>query len=655
MITKLTTENNEAYQARFELMNQAFAKKGLALEIKSLEEYFANIGTIFQFTKTNPEYTGRCLMMAVDEPLFEIDANSRVINVPAAFKKNGVAVVGDNYAETVYFKINKYFDYQSFYDLLQGDDKGKVVINWAFTPTGSKVPTEMHSVEAFGPADELEPGYLIFGWIIDKDMTTAPGTLTFSVQFYHEVNGIIDYSFNTLTAQVLVGNTLTIKDPSTVTNNAGSLGLRLKNSAYRVDAIDGPVEPSWILDLPSVGEIDDAIGELVLTAEAGIEKGTTIQYRWFAAVDGEDDPRELTGVESYIETEDTEAADGKLYYKAVEGDNQVVGYQLLVGNNKTAAFAALGEEDAEAIYERVSSVTINKAGRYSAQACAKVDISDGTWESLSEEDRAQVEAMTKSITSTVCEIPVASEPEVELTVSSNLIVDPEVTTLPENPSYVYISSESAPTITAVVTGEHLGKFAVTMLNSENEAAFEALTEEDMAEETYAAYANNTITVAASNVNAQGEYKVGVINRLNGTYAKGASDAIEASFVAPVVNNINVSAAINGEEEPINLLVNGESAGEEGAIVSLDINAISACLFVDQTDYTNYNGCEKEYWLQEVNKDTLELVEEADPAEIKLTTPTFMPADNGFYRIKTIIKYHDTVSVGYTDLFSLYSV
>jgi len=43
MITKLTAENNEIYQARFELMNAAFAKKGLSLEIKSLEEYFANI------------------------------------------------------------------------------------------------------------------------------------------------------------------------------------------------------------------------------------------------------------------------------------------------------------------------------------------------------------------------------------------------------------------------------------------------------------------------------------------------------------------------------------------------------------------------------------------------------------------------------------
>lgn len=668
MITKLTTENNEAYQARFELMNQAFAKKGLSLEIKSLEEYFANIGTIKTFTEANKEYKGLCFMMPVDEPVFEIDANSRTINVPAIFKKNGVGVIGDHEAETIYFKIDKYFDYTSFYDLLQNDNNGKVVINWAFTPAGSKTPTKSNSDIAFGPADNLERGCLIFGWIIDKEMTTAPGTLTFSVQFYHEIGGVIDYSFNTLTAQVSIGNGLTVKNLNAVRDNVSTFGARLQNGAYRVDAITGPTEPIWILDLPNSENLDeDDNNTRTLRAEAGIEKGTTIQYEWFYAVDENDNIHSIDTAqihEEYIETEDTTPKNMKLYYKAIKENDNIIGYQLLVGDNKGEAFEALGGENAESIYERVSSIEADKAGRYSVRAQAKVDISDGTWDSLTPEEQHQVEAMTKIIYSNqdgeennegYCLIPAASEPEVELTVSSNLIVDPEVTTLPENPSYVYISSESAPTITAVVSGEYLGKFAVTMLNSENEAAFEALTEEDMAGETYAAYDNNTITVATDSVNAQGEYKVGIINRLNGTYAKGTSDTIETSFVAPVVNNINVSAAINGQEEPTSLLIGGNAAGEEGAIVNLDMSAVSACLFVDQTDYTNYVGCEKEYWLQEVNKDTLELVEEADPAEIKLTTQTFMPADNGYYRIKTITKYHDTVSVGYTDLFSLYSV
>jgi hypothetical protein len=107
MITKLTAENNEKYQARFQSMSNAFRTNGLNLEVKSLEEYFANIQTILNFVDEHPEYTARCLAMPVDEPVFEIDANSRVITVPPVFKKNGIAVVGDHWAETVFFKIDK--------------------------------------------------------------------------------------------------------------------------------------------------------------------------------------------------------------------------------------------------------------------------------------------------------------------------------------------------------------------------------------------------------------------------------------------------------------------------------------------------------------------------------------------------------------------
>lgn len=666
MITKLTAENNELYQARFALMNQAFEKKGLALEINSLEEYFANIHTIKEFTETYPEYTGRCLMMAVDEPLFEIDANSRVITVPTEFKKNGIAVVGDHQAETVYFKIDKYFDYQSFYDLLQGDDKGKVAINWAFTPAGSKVATDVQSVYAFGPSDDLEPGYLIFGWIIDRDMTSAAGTLTFSVQFFHDVNDVVDYSFNTLTASVAVGNTLNMKAPSEVKDNSTTLGLRLKNSAYRVDAIEGPTEPNWLEDLPAninmPFEANDTQSTLTLTAEAGIEKGVTIQYRWFATINGATEPAEVTGVDTYVETTDTEVVTGKLYYKAIINNEVISGYQLLVGTEKTNAFEALDTENAITIYERKSYITVNKAGIYSAEANAKVDISDGTWESLSPADRAQLEALTKSITSTVCAVPAASEPEVELTVSSNLnpadiqLIDETLN------NYVYISSNEAPSITAAVTGDALGAFAVVMLDNEGKIVnsdpavdFAELSDEAITEGNYefARYENNTIEVA-NNLNAQGQYKVGIINRLNNTYAKGESESIVTSFIAPIVTNITVLATdTTRPDEAIVMLRNGASPTD--TIAQMNIRDVAQLAFTDNTDYTNYAGCEVEYYLQEVDSETLELKDEEDPSEVQLTGSTFMPADGGYYRIKTIVKYHNTQRTGYTSVFSLYTV
>ena len=64
--------------------------------------------------------------MPFDEPLFEIDANSRTIKVPDEFKKNGVGVRGDHWAEVLYFAIDQYYDYQDLYNV------DNIYINWQF-------------------------------------------------------------------------------------------------------------------------------------------------------------------------------------------------------------------------------------------------------------------------------------------------------------------------------------------------------------------------------------------------------------------------------------------------------------------------------------------------------------------------------------------
>ena len=72
--------------------------------ITTLEEYFSWISNL---GRINRKYT----ILPLDEDHFEINANTRAINIPASFKKNGVAVQGDDLAEILYFKIDRYFDY----------------------------------------------------------------------------------------------------------------------------------------------------------------------------------------------------------------------------------------------------------------------------------------------------------------------------------------------------------------------------------------------------------------------------------------------------------------------------------------------------------------------------------------------------------------
>ena len=49
-----------------------------------------------------------------DEEIFEINANARTIAVPRSFASNGVGVVSDELAETLWFRINRYFDLKDF-------------------------------------------------------------------------------------------------------------------------------------------------------------------------------------------------------------------------------------------------------------------------------------------------------------------------------------------------------------------------------------------------------------------------------------------------------------------------------------------------------------------------------------------------------------
>ena len=283
MITKQTAANNEAYLARFEAIGEAVW--GDSERINSLEEYFANIEEIATFALSHPEYTGLCLAMPVDEPTFDIDANTRVITVPEVFKKNGIAVLGDHAAETIYFAIDKYFDYQSF-----AAENINVRINWAFVEAGKKVAMDkldVKTVRAFGPSENLIPGKLVFGWTITKAMTTGAGTLLFSVELYStDVTGNIDYSFNTLTAQISVGNALQLKDPTTIPVDDSAILLnRLRNTPYRVDAIEGPAQPIWLTadgdGLPATADMpfesDDTQSTLTLRVQAGINRGKTIQ------------------------------------------------------------------------------------------------------------------------------------------------------------------------------------------------------------------------------------------------------------------------------------------------------------------------------------------------------------------------------------------
>ena len=252
------------------------------LGITTLEEYFSWIRNLGNISK---KYT----VLPLDEDHFEINANTRAINIPASFKKNGVAVQGDDLAEVLYFKIDRYFDYM---DLNNCD----IYIQWE-TPKGADGTTIKSASPAYIRDIESEPGKLIFGWALSDAITANSGTLKFSVRFFQwedpenvKAGGdkIIAYSFSTLTAQVLIQPSINFnpeKDKYDVDDVANRLLERLENS--QVVGGYAAKTPDFVIDLvknPQANklgyDLDPDTNEFELLVQAFSKDTGAISYTW---------------------------------------------------------------------------------------------------------------------------------------------------------------------------------------------------------------------------------------------------------------------------------------------------------------------------------------------------------------------------------------
>lgn len=337
-------------------------------KITTLEEYFSwirNLGNI------NKKYT----VLPLDEDHFEINANTRAINIPASFKKNGVAVQGDDLAEVLYFKIDRYFDYM---DLNNCD----IYIQWE-TPKGPDGTTIKSVSPAYIRDIESEPGKLIFGWALSDAITANSGTLKFSVRFFQWENPenvaaggdkVIAYSFSTLTAQVLIQPSINFNpetDEYKVDDVANRLLERLENSQIAGGYI--AAEPQFVVDLvkdPQEGKIgydlDPDTHEFELLVQAFSGDTGAISYIWKRQALNEDNTTTDTLIEvvpsinAFIEGDKHNMNKSYVYYRDI-GDGK---YNEIRG--------ALSEEELNndnfKVYLKQSKCVADKDGVYWAYA-----------------------------------------------------------------------------------------------------------------------------------------------------------------------------------------------------------------------------------------------------------------------------------------------
>lgn len=315
--------------------------------INSLETYFSHIQTLKNLTKNQDETYGRkYTILPIQEEYFEINANSRIITVPEVFRKNGLSVQGDQVAETIYFRINRYFDAMDL-------NNTKIYIQWE-NANGEKgfAKEWVRDIETYDD-------YMVFGWALGGLITNAPGILKFSVRFIRadEDTKNITYSLSTLTAQALINSGLNFSldeyvlddtlnnilagnfiNTTTITDSE----IKVFKYVYNFDNLilkDSEGNPTNLnTDAKIISADLNENGELELLVSAYADKGT-LSYKLYKQIGTQPDPNGTDAnsnkdmILDYKITTDTHVQFEKTYFKKVGNDYIIATLEEMGGEN----------------------------------------------------------------------------------------------------------------------------------------------------------------------------------------------------------------------------------------------------------------------------------------------------------------------------------
>lgn len=278
VIVTINEKNADRYNALFAKAYRALEAKGwLKDEAKnsegrflSLNHYLAHAKELFNLDDKTSGY----LLIPLDEPAFAINADSRAI-APAKV----VVLQNDNFAETIQFTVDRYFDHMDL-------NEARIFVQWTL-PDGTEGATW---------ADELKdltiPGKIRFGWTLTSDVTAQPGIVKFSVRFWNKALDEVDgqekvvYSFNTLTSSLTISPSLQpiVNDENSAIAPKGS-GLFEKaiiDSQILVEGTPLPLSPHFSspgLNLRTEETLVD--NTLTLRAQAIVGDTGSIDYEWY--------------------------------------------------------------------------------------------------------------------------------------------------------------------------------------------------------------------------------------------------------------------------------------------------------------------------------------------------------------------------------------
>lgn len=372
MITKVTNETRPLYNELFEAADQVLENSenetisGLDDYFSRIEEIVSNAGVGAINARIRNYEKRRFLALPFSEDYFEVDANTRTIKIPASFARNGISVQGDQVAETLYFKIDRYFDAMDLGNMI--DETLILGIQWK----------DSAGNERFSVSDYVDivshPGYVIFNWDIDNTVTANAGPISFSVRIYRvDANHRVTYSFSTLTATSFISNALDYDVVSLIEGESMNdliLG-RLTNSPAPADTGDAE-EPQIILALPANVDLDPLTMVKQLLVQAVSPDGGRISYSWKFKPYGSETEGTFGGATDpklYKITEDENFTVNNDYFIKGTITNGIQSYILLRPDTEYVIGGSIAEYKAEHddvdIYELYASAIADAVGQYS--------------------------------------------------------------------------------------------------------------------------------------------------------------------------------------------------------------------------------------------------------------------------------------------------
>lgn len=261
----LTAGNNYNFEGLFEDGKEAFS---------SLWEYYHYLP---ELAKYKPIYYTK---LPLDEPMIEINGNSREMSVPAQLTKCA-SIENDHLAESIMFSIDRFHDSQ---DLMAA----QTWIQWTAMNGEEKVERTVSINNNMKDIDFTE-NKIRFPWPLDSSVTQYPGVIEFSAVFFLKNDDNVVYRYSTLPSKIKIEPALQKELLNNPLDVGGLFAAAVRSNDYG-PGFYVPQTPSFTqngLDLANESNLDysDTInypfGTLTLKAQATVGDTGTLSYSWY--------------------------------------------------------------------------------------------------------------------------------------------------------------------------------------------------------------------------------------------------------------------------------------------------------------------------------------------------------------------------------------